>query len=152
MTISHQFSTSILNAQSGQKIDAYIKQFLLELSAYQLPEPLKKTGLSVEKSDDGLLVKAHGITLRSKTDHVWDMKGILIGRIQFVQIDDDESKKESSYSIFIDSFGNMGHGELAHHFSSKFTGTDVAEIIETLRRVVTGLLNAIHDLIPKVNV
>lgn len=152
MSISHQYSTSISNAQSGQEIDEFIKQFQTELSIYQLPEAFKKIGLIVEKTNDCLIVRAHGITLRSRADHIWNNKGALIGRIQFFQVANDDLENAVCYTIFIDKFGNMGHGEFASNFSSKFTGTDLSEVLETLRRVVIGLLNAIHELVPRVDV
>ena len=99
-----------------------------------------------------MIVKAHGITLHSKSDHIWLNENTLTGRIQFLLAGNTDLEKNVFYTILIDNLGNIGHGELTHHFSSRFTGTDAAEIIETLRRVVTGLLNAIHELIPNENI
>jgi hypothetical protein len=71
--IQQQYSKSVAMAQVAGELDTLDAQFESAVLAYTLPPPLANIRLRIARdgAGDGLVVRAHGMILKSRFDHVW---------------------------------------------------------------------------------
>lgn len=154
--MSRPLPKSIADAQKGNKLDDYIFHLsivlLINSSGTKQEEIFKNAGLVILKTDyhadddrkRDLTVRAHGITLRSRANHVWLPNNDLTARIQFFILNPDGSEGKCCYKIYINSLGNVGHGDLESNFFNQILQEDELEASQGARLIFAGLLAAIH--------
>lgn len=154
--MSHPLPKSIADARKGSKLDGYIFHLsvalLINSSESRQEEIFKNAGLVIVKTDyhaeddrkRDLTVRAHGITLRSRADHVWLPNNDLTARIQFFILNPDGSEGKCCYTIYINSLGNVGHGDSVSNFFNPILQEDELEASQGARLIFVGLLASIH--------
>lgn len=151
--LEQQFSRMIACAQEAEKLDSLGKAFLSGLVSFDLPDPLRKTGLRVEtkNGDATVVVKAHGHIIESLFKHAWLYTNRdqgrefpkLVGHIQFWLLGRETAQDKVLYEIVFDDEGNGRIGK------EKYLSSSISED-GAKRKALIGLLTAIQDALPHV--
>lgn len=147
--IAAQYSELVAAAQQAKMLDTLAADLLHILAIYQLPAPLANTGLRFYYTahPHQLTVRAHGKAYKTSYEHVWLDTGLKIprlgGRIQFF---DETKERDAASAIYEITFDELGDARLSR---SKFFGhnirKDAEDLLETIRRIALGIINAIHN-------
>lgn len=141
-----EYSEAVALAQKSTTLDNLAAELQRLLFAGPLPEPITNAGLTIEgEAENGLQVKANGVILRGRVDHVWikgDSFTWLAGRIRFFRKKNNGEDGDVLYQIIFDDIGNARLGDGNHFSESILPGESFKG---THRRIALGLLKSIHD-------